>query len=229
MFWDSSYYVKYTQAGAYLKQMLGLSMLDNWKERDVLTPYYYYIVSYVNARLINLGTDDLKSMIEEVFNIFEYGADMIIAERTRELAHEIGLLSKIDGTYVPDHERPPSEEIEDDSGILPDVDYLDIETGEDMGEIGYKQEYFIFCWADFMSTLCMRLRFQYAYLFAQEPDGECCKCGARGQTESDYESWQSGVYPEDECYDRTNYYRSNSAWGINKDRFCECYKHRDQN
>ena len=76
-----------------------------------------------------------------------------------------------------------------------------------------------------MSTLCLRLRFQYAYLFAQEPDGECCVCGARGQTETDYESWESGVYPEDECYDRSNYFRSTSAWGLEKDRFCECYRH----
>ena len=100
------------------------------------------------------------------------------------------------------------------------------ELGETIG-LGdeFFHDYLDFCWGDFMSTLCLRLKFQYAYLFAQEPDGECCVCGARGQTETDYESWESGVYPEDECYDRSNYWRSTSAWGLEKDRFCECYRH----
>lgn len=193
MIWDDTYYYKNEQAQSYLKEKLGLLQLDYWKERAVLTPYYYYITSYLNKQISDLGTDDLKTILDKVFELFEYGGDQIIAETTYEFAKEVGFT---------DGEDEPLE---------------------------YKQEYFVFCWADFMSTLCLRLKFQYAYLYAQEPDGECCVCGARGQTETDYESWESGVYPEDECYDTTNYTRSNTAWGLNKDRFCECYKHSTTN
>ncbi len=101
---------------------------------------------------------------------------------------------------------------------------LALEVGvEPMSEY-YDQDRFVFSWADFFSSLWMRLRFQYAYLFAQEPDVDCpCECG-RGQTTEDYESWVSGVYPEDEEYDRTNYLRTNTNWGMTEDRVCDCYK-----
>lgn len=88
----------------------------------------------------------------------------------------------------------------------------------------FDKDRFVFSWSDFMSTLCLRLKFQYAHLFAQEVDDSCgCKCG-KGQTEEDYESWVSGVYPQDEEYDRTNYYRVHSNWGVTEDRLCDCYK-----
>ena len=224
MVWNESYYSKFNQACSYLKQTLGLIQLDYWKERKILVPYYYYIVSYLNERLGNLGTDDIKSLIEEVFTIFEWGGDLIIEHRFIELAAHIGMLNDIYGRYVPDVERE-SGEIDNDEDILPDVEIIDLVDGEEFYYIDCYMDRFIFCWSDFMSTLCLRLKFQYAFLFAQEPDGECCKCGAHGQTETDYESWESGVYPEDECYDRTNYYRSNTAWGLQKDRFCDCYQH----
>ncbi len=223
MIWTDSYYYRHEQAVALLKQTLGLTQLDYWKERKALIPYYFYITEYLNTELTNLGTNDIKELVEKVFEIFEWGGDLIIDHRTRELARYLGFFNDIYGKYVPDWERSPSHEVENDDEILPDVESINISTGE--AEIEFDQEYFVFCWADFMSTLRLRLKFQYSYLFAQEPDGECCVCGARGQTETDYESWESGVYPEDECYDRTNYTRSNSAWGLEKDRFCECYKH----
>ena len=190
MIWDDSYFIKHEQAESWLKQKLGLTQLDYWSERAVLIPYYYYIINYLDIQLTNLGTDDIKELVEEVLRIFEWGGDLIIAHQTHDLAEYVGFFD-----------------------------------GESNME--FDQEYFVFCWADFMSTLRLRLKFQYGYLFAQEPDGECCVCGARGQTETDYESWESGVYPEDECYDRTNYTRSNTAWGVQKDRFCECYRHED--
>ena len=190
MIWDDSYIYRHEQAETFLKQKLGLTQLDYWSERAVLIPYYYYIINYLDTQLTNLGTDDIKELVEEVLRIFEWGGDLIITHRTHDLAEYIGFFD-----------------------------------GESNME--FDQEYFVFCWADFMSTLRLRLKFQYGYLFAQEPDGECCVCGARGQTETDYESWESGVYPDDECYDRTNYFRSNTAWGVQKDRFCECYRHED--
>jgi hypothetical protein len=30
-------------------------------------------------------------------------------------------------------------------------------------------------------------------------------------------------------FDRSNYERSNSAWQISKDRYCDCYRHATEN
>lgn len=184
---EESGYVLYKEATEYTKSVLGISTLDIYPRQE-FTPYYFYILSYLNTNLINLGTSDLKLLIEKVYEIFDYGVTKIIDHEVPELAEECGI-----------------QDLPGDSLL-------------------YDQDYFIFSWSDLLGCLCLRLKFQYAYLFAQEPE-ECCKCGAHGQTESDYESWESGVYPEDECYDRANYVRSNTAWGLNKARFCECYKH----
>ena len=54
----------------------------------------------------------------------------------------------------------------------------------------------------------------------------CCKCGAKGQTTGDYESWTSRVFPQDEVYDRgfTEQDRSTTAWGTRVERYCDCYR-----
>jgi hypothetical protein len=185
MEWNENFYYLKEQAESFLKEKLGLIQFDYWKGRSELYPYYYYIVQYINTEIVNLDTEDFRTIIKKIFEIFKWGGDLIVEEKaSTELSEALGLL-------VP-------------------------------GELESNTEHLCFCWGDFMSTLCLRLKFQYAYLFAQEPDGECCTCGARGQTESEFESWNSGVYPGDECYDRTNYYRTNSAWGLEKDQFCEC-------
>lgn len=217
MVWDDSYYLKHEQAETYLKQILGLTQLDYWKERQVLIPYFYYIINYLDQQLTDLGTEDIKELVEEVFRIFEWGGDLIIDHKACLLAYKIGCINLNELGIGPSDPEKYSDD------LLP-KDWASIEIDGE-SEIAFNRTYFVFCWSNLMSTLCLRLKFQYGYLFAQEPDGECCVCGARGQTETDYESWESGVYPEDECYDRSNYFRSNTAWGLEKDRFCECYKH----
>jgi len=82
-------------------------------------------------------------------------------------------------------------------------------------EIPYNQEWFVYAWANVLTALLVRLKLQYAGCFAQEYDGDCCKCGSVGQTQRDFESWRSDVYPNDESYDRTNYYRQNGQWRTN--------------
>lgn len=97
---------------------------------------------------------------------------------------------------------------------------------EDENNILYDQDRFVFAWSSFMTFLYLRLKLQYASLFKEEYDGECCRCGAKGQTESDYESWTSKVYPEDELYDRSilEDERSTTAWGTSVTRYCDCYR-----
>ena len=91
MEWDNTYYSKLEQASSFLKTKLGISTLDYWKTRAALTPYYYYIISYLNDVLINSGTEDLKSLVQLVFDTFEWGGDLIIAHNTQELGETIGL------------------------------------------------------------------------------------------------------------------------------------------
>lgn len=88
-------------------------------------------------------------------------------------------------------------------------------------EAPFVRDRFVFCWSNLFTGLCMRLKLQYAHLFAQEDDGECCKCGARGEHTHDYESWVSHVFPDDEEYDRNNYFRTNTVWGTLRD-YNEC-------
>ena len=143
------------------------------------------------SRLITLGTDDIKARIQEIFDIFDWGADLICSQAALELAREVGV-----GSEDPE----------------------------------YDQEKFVFAWADLMSTLGLRLRLQYSYLFAENAEEceNCCCCGGKGQGIEDYESWQSGVYPNDEVYDRANYDRVHTSWKVSRNRYCECYRHNSQ-
>lgn len=193
MVWEyEECYIKYLQASDYLKGLLGISQLDLDLDRKVLLPYQTQILDYLNTRLIKLGSDEIKAKINEILDVFSWGADLICSEAALELARQVGI------------------GIEDER---------------------YDQDRFVFSWADFMSTLRMRLRLQYSYLFAEDSgDGDCCGCcGKPGQTVENYESWTSGVYPEDEEYDRTNVGRVNTVWTVLKDDdYCECHRHTSQ-
>ena len=103
------------------------------------------------------------------------------------------------------------------------------EIGIEVNSEFYDQDRFVFSWTNLMTYLCLILKLQYSYLFEPEYDPLCCRCSPVGQTEEDYESWTSGVYPNDEEYDRTNYVGTNSAWGTTDMRYCECYRHKSQN
>lgn len=185
MYWDKEdCYPVFVEARDFLLRKLGIPQLD-FSRREVLIPYFTAILKYLNKRLILLGTDDIKSLVQEVFDTFDYGADLICDKHVLDLTVEVGI---------------PTD------------------------DINYDQDRFVFSWTDFMTSLCMRLKFQYAYLFTQDYDGDCCKCGAKGQTWKDYESWMSGVYPEDEEYDRCNYTRTNSAWSTSRSSYCECQR-----
>lgn len=95
-------------------------------------------------------------------------------------------------------------------------------------EIEFNKDRFIFSWSNVLTALCVRLKFQYSSLFVSQVPSECCQCGSPGQTTADYESWSSGVYPEDEEFDRVVYNKNHTAWGVNnKDSWCNCYRKYD--
>lgn len=62
----------------------------------------------------------------------------------------------------------------------------------------YEGDRFIFSWTNVMSSLVTQLKMIYANLF-EDPITQGCPC-TPGETWKDWESYSSGVYPEDEEY-----------------------------
>lgn len=206
MKWNNSTgYVERLSAETTLKNLLGISTLDYYVDSEEnFIPYYTYIIKYLNEKLLLLGTTDIKLKLDEVYRILSMGAEKISLNATLDIVRAVGIETH---TEVED-------EVVNGSPII------------DQDNIIYNQDRFVFAWTGFMTSLWMRLKFQYANLFVETPDLECCKCGAKGQTENDYESWSSGVFPQDEVYDRysTAQDKSTTAWGTVTTRYCDCYR-----
>lgn len=187
-------YVVFNKSLQYIKTKLGISKID-YIARCELAPYATYIISYLSKRLILLGDDlDIKVYIQEIFDIHEWGADKIITGSIKDLLIELNI----------------------DEG-------QDLIEGE---EIPYNQDRFIFTWSNILTALVVRLKFQYSSLLYQpiDLDAPCDECGnVKGQTTSDFESWNSGVFPEDESYNWWNFNDDGTNWRVNND-IPECTK-----
>lgn len=191
-------YTEFQEASEYIKNKLGIVQLDFDLGRQVLLPYQVMILKYLNSKLIQTASEDIKVNIQLILDTYSYGADLICFGPIEDEEEEwkTGTLKLAAEVLGPDG----------------------VEAEE------YDTDRFVFAWTNALTSLCLRLKLQYAYLFEQEPSGDCCQCGAKGETDRDFESWVSGVYPEDELYDRTNYLRSNSSWQVSKSRYCDCYR-----
>lgn len=191
---DKTGYIAYKVALQNIKSYLGISEIDYFM-RCELAPYITYILDYISKRLVLLSEDSgIKEYIQEVFTIREEGESKIIYGAVDELRSEVGI----------------------DNGEI----YV-----ED-SEIPYVEDRFIYSWSNIMTALLVRIKFQYAGLLAQDPNNDC-PCGDTcypGQTIKDFESWTSGVYPEDEEYSYYNYKDVTSTdWRVNND-IPECTK-----
>lgn len=191
---DKTGYITYKVALQNIKSYLGISEIDYFM-RCELAPYITYILDYISKRLVLLSEDSgIKEYIQEVFTIREEGESKIIYGAVDELRSEVGI----------------------DNGEI----YV-----ED-SEIPYVEDRFIYSWSNIMTALLVRIKFQYAGLLAQDPNNDC-PCGDTcypGQTIKDFESWTSGVYPEDEEYSYYNYKDVTSTdWRVNND-IPECTK-----
>lgn len=191
---DKNGYITYKLALQNIKSYLGISEIDYFM-RCELAPYITYILDYISKRLVILSEDsEIKDYIQEVFTIREEGESKIIYGAVDELRDEIGI--------------DPGEIYVDDS------------------EIPYVEDRFVYAWANIMTALLVRIKFQYSGLLAQKssPDCYCGDTCSPGQTTKDYETWTSGVYPDDEEY---SYYRfkgiNSTEWRVNNDT-PECTK-----
>ena len=185
-------YVIYNQSLQNLKSIFNIGQID-YILRCETAPYITYILKYLSKRLILLGEDmDIKTYIQEIFDIFAWGSDKILSDAVEDLRIELGI----------------------DNGEI----YV-----ED-SEIPYNSDRLIFTWSNVLTALVVRLKFQYSSLLEQPADTDCpCdECGnTKGQTVSDFESWQSGVFPEDEEYSWYNL--RETTWRVNND-VPECTK-----
>lgn len=186
--------VRYDSALTNLKTLLELKLVDFWDFKDErLIPYLTVIMEWIDKKLFQIGGTDTELLrrLKEVYRLFDYGNNKILNNAVMDLVYEMEISTKED--------------------ITPDY-------------VPFNRDYFIFTWTNFLSSLCIRIKFQYISLF-QEADptygnnnscgnsgGSLCNC-PRNQDFHDWESWRSDVYPDDEDYDRTNWNKTNDAWG----------------
>lgn len=84
-------YVKYKSSLTSLRSFLGINNFDFYI-RPELAPYITYIVGYLNSQLVLKGDNvTLKEYVQEIFDIFSYGADMIVMGDALGLAIEVGI------------------------------------------------------------------------------------------------------------------------------------------
>lgn len=84
-------YIDYKSSLQSILTLLNISQIDYYLEKCELIPYITYILKYINKRLLLLNTEDIRILIQEVFDIHDKGADDIILGCTRNLIREIGI------------------------------------------------------------------------------------------------------------------------------------------
>jgi hypothetical protein len=204
-------YLQYKVALSDLMKRLGLGAVD-YHVRPELAPYITKILEFVDKKLVLLGDDaDILEKLNTIFELFDYGADLIVALQADTLATEVG---------VYDEEIPTEEETLDDQD-----DTEEEESNEEEGDyIIYSRDRFIFSWTNVMSCLVTRLKLMYAGLLVEPVSQGCaCCCGSTGETYKDWEAWSSGIYPQDEEYDINDYQLGTTQnYGISKGSQCTC-------
>lgn len=178
--------IRYESALTNLKTLLELKLVDFWDFKEMrLIPYLTVIMEWLDKKLFQIGgtNTDLLRRLKEVYRLFDYGNKKIMNNSVMDLVYEMEISTKED--------------------ITPDY-------------IPFNKDYFLFTWTNFLSNLTLRIKFQYISLFQNaDPNygnDNPCNC-PRNQDFHDWESWRSDVYPDDEDYDRTNWNKTNDAWG----------------
>ena len=213
MKWNSEEgYIQYKMALSDIMTRLGISAVD-YHVRPELAPYITKILQYLDRRLIELGDEaDMLEKLQEVFDTFDYGADLIVDLNGLSLAKEVGVYNQEDEESV--------EALDDSDDTLSDS----TETDEPDDFVPYYQDRFIFSWTNVMSCLVTRLKLMYSSLLVEPVSQLCpCCCGSEGETFKDWESWSGKIYPEDEEYDTSNYNLGTTQnYGVVKSSSCTC-------
>lgn len=106
-----------------------------------------------------------------------------------------------------------------------DSDTLAAEVGvtdslTDTNDVLYHQERFVYSWTNLITSLAERLKIQYMSLLYQPTSQGCsCNCGV-GDNWKSYESYTSGINPEDEEYSSYDFTGATTSTLSNTD--CSC-------
>lgn len=191
-------YIKYKSSLTSIRNILGIGIPDIYM-RPELAYYITMIYSYINKRLIMLGENqELKTYIQEVFDIFLEGADRIVMCDALGLAVECGI--------------DTSEEVEE---------------SDCWTSAPYCQDRFVFCWSNILTTLYIILSNTYASLLAQEQE-DCCCCGGNNCCRvvnpcNELDGWSSGIYPEDENKEWNSFTETiKVGWKVNGSYIDQC-------
>lgn len=172
MIWDNTKgYQEYKESLEYIKNSLGLTNDDSWfLINRELAPYITSILKWISGKLIELGEN--TDIKEKLGLVFDLFEDG--SEK----------IIALEGKSL-------AEEIGIETEKL---------SSDDSNYLTYEQDRFIFSWTNILSSLVEHLKLQYASVLRDSITQGCsCSCG-RGETIKDWESYTSGVYPEDEEY-----------------------------
>ena len=196
-----------------------LEAKSRFKQAESMLKHYLEIKTYDFYDINNPTLIPYLTVLMEYLNkrlSLAGGDDLSIADRVREIykIFDYGtekIITKSTKNLVYEME------ISTKSDITPD-------------NIPFDQELFIFVWTNFMSSLCIRLKFLYSIVFQkerEEKEEELNNLGKlpKGENWDDFESWRTDVYPDDEEYDRTNWMRHTDGWGGHTvNSFCRNYR-----
>ena len=179
--------VRFKTAEELIKTLLEINIFDFYDiNNEKLLPYLTIIIEYLNKRLLLIGGTKASMIkrLQELDRIFKYGTNKILNDSVLDLVYEMEISVKED--------------------VTPDY-------------VPFNNDLFIFTWTNFLSSLCVRTKFIYNQLLTDyDKELEEMKHQPKfpkGDTVFEIESWRSDVFPDDELYDRTNWMKTNDAWG----------------
>ena len=172
MIWDNKKgYQEYKESLGNIKNSLGLTNDDSWfLINQDLAPYITSILKWISGKLIEQGEN--ADIKDKLGLIFDLFEDG--SEK----------IIALEGKSLAEEIGIETEKLSPD-----DPNYLT-----------YEQDRFIFSWTNILSSLVEHLKLQYASIL-QDPITQGCPCSCgKGETIKDWESYTSGIYPEDEEY-----------------------------
>ena len=182
---DENGFILFNSSLHTVESILGISQID-YIIRCELAPYVTYILDYLAKRLIMLGDGlDIKAYIQEIFDIYDWGADNIVNGTIKDMLVELGI--------------DDSQETVEEEEIPYNQDRFVFSWSNVLTALVVRLKF------QYSSLLAQPI----------DTDCPCDECGnTKGQTTEDFENWQSGVFPEDDSYSWYNYSDDGTTWRV---------------
>lgn len=171
MKWNSEKgFATYQSAMNNIQVLLGVRNLG-LTGREELVPYYTYILTYIVEKLIQLGNEaEIKTRIQEIFDIYSWGTDKIISGQTLDISWALGIDTTdytVEGSDIPYNQE-----------------YLVFSWAEVLTQL----------------SDILKIQYSHLLCQKEDTCCFSCDSCTPGMSTADLERWTSGVYPEDEEY-----------------------------